>query len=121
VAPLAGSRRVEPPTEGRDDRRLRPGTWKTTTVRIGQDFGELASLHFIQDLQLPGPRLPYVNSLTFYAPVETPLVTIGIYYEKSADNAQVREILTSSAFVLQRIVDPDSPLRFDAQQLISDD
>ena len=62
------------PTESPDDNRLKPITSNSTTVKIGEDFGRLASLHFIQDLQLPRSRLPFVTSITFYAPGEIPIV-----------------------------------------------
>lgn len=117
--PTPGNRSVTPPTETAEDRKLAPATWKTTTIKLGEDFGRLASLHFIQDLELPLPRIPYVTSMTFYAPRETPFVTIGLYYERSADNTHVRNMLTSSAFGLQRITDLDSPLTFDAAEIIS--
>ena len=121
AAPAAGNRRVTLPTETADDRKLAPRSWKTTTINIGEDVARLASLHFVQDLQLPRPRLPFVTSMTFYAPREAPFVTIGMYYERNADNASVRDILTSSAFGLQRITDLDAPLTFDAADLISVD
>ncbi len=93
--------------------------WKTTTIKVGEDFGRLASLHFIQDLELPQPRIPFVTSMTFYAPRDMPFVTIGIYYERNADNGQARNLLTSSAFGLQRITDANSPLTFDAAEIVS--
>jgi hypothetical protein len=119
AAPAPGNRRVMLPTQTAEDDKLAPSAWKTTAIKVGEDVGRMAALHFIQDLQLPRPRLPFVTSMTFYAPRETPFVTIGIYYERNADNAQVRDILTSSAFGLQRITDPDSPLSFDPAELIS--
>jgi hypothetical protein len=110
--PLArGNRVVDVPTPDPVDEQLKPRGWKTSTIRIGSSFNALASLHFIQNLQLPGPPIPYVTSMTFYAPSELPLVTIGLYYEQGASRT-IRDMLTSSALGFQPIMDLDSPLRW---------
>jgi hypothetical protein len=114
-----GNRVVSVPLDNPDDERSKPAGWKTTMVNIGQSFNSLASLHFIQSLQVPRPTIPYITSMTFYAPRELPIVMIGLYYERSADSAPTRGLLTSSAFGLQRIGDPDVPLRFAPDQVES--
>jgi hypothetical protein len=78
-------------------------------LQIGGGFNALAALHFIQTLQLPGPPIPYVTSMTFYAPQRVQVVMIGVSYEKGVSRA-MRDMLTSSAFGLQQIVDLDSAL-----------
>ena len=107
-----GNRVVAVPTASPADEQLKPRGWHTSTIKIGGGFNALAALHFIQNLQVPGPPIPYVTSMTFYAPRELPLVTIGVYYEKG-DSQAVREILTSAAFALQPISDLDTPLRWE--------
>src|SRR5579864_2399499 len=97
-----------------DDDRLKPRNWKMTEVKIGDGVDALAALHFIQDLQLPTPTIPYLTSMTFYAPTEVPVVTVGLYYERTPDNRPVRDALTGYAFQLQQIADLDSPFTFDA-------
>ncbi len=105
------------PTAVPDDDSLKPSRWRTTTVKIGGGFNALTALHFVQELQLPKARIPYVTSMTFYAPTEAPLVTIGLYYERGGDTQAAREVLTSSAFALQAITDLDAPLAYDADQI----
>jgi hypothetical protein len=83
-------------------------------VRIGAGVNQLAALHFLQDLQLPSHAIPYLKSMTFYAPKAVPFVTIGLYYERSADSRSVRDILTSSAFGLQQIQSLDTQFAYDA-------
>jgi hypothetical protein len=106
-----GNRVLPVPTPDPTDEQLKPRRWKTSTIKIGGSFNALASLHFIQDLQRPGPPIPFVTSMTFYAPSELPLVTIGLYYEKGESRA-TRDMLTSSALGLQPITDLDSPLHW---------
>jgi hypothetical protein len=108
-----GNRVLAVPTPDPADEQLKPRGWKTSTIRIGSSFNALASLHFIQDLQLPGPPIPYVTSMTFYAPGELPLVTIGLYYEKG-ESQPIRDMMTSSALGFQPITDLDLPLRWDS-------
>src|SRR5262249_19702940 len=55
----------------------------------------------------------------FFAPREVPLVTVGLYYEKSDDNNSAKDIMTSGTFGFQQIQDLDSPLRPDATQIKS--
>ena len=112
-----GNRIVATPTETPTAERLKPRGWKTTRVTIGAGVGALATLNFVQDLQLPDARIPYLTSLTFYAPTEVPFVTIGLYYERNAQSAPTRQVLTSGAFALQAISDFDSPLQYEPEHV----
>jgi hypothetical protein len=113
-----GNRIIATPTDSPADERLKPRLWNTTTVKVvGAGAAALATLNFIQDLQLPGANIPYLTSMTFYAPQEGQFVTIGLYYERNAQSGPARQILTSSAFVLQAISDVDAPLRYEPEHV----
>ena len=114
-APSPGNRIVTTPTQTPADERLKPRAWKTTRVNVGA--ASVATLNLIQQLQLPDAKIPYLTSMTFFAPKEVPFVTIGLYYERNALSAPARQILTSSAFALQHIADLDSPLRYEPGQV----
>jgi hypothetical protein len=108
----SGNRIIITPTETPADERLKPRVWKTTRVNVGAGAASVATLNLIQQLQLPDAKIPYLTSMTFFAPKEVPFVTIGLYYERNALSAPARQILTSSAFALQQISDLDAPLRY---------
>jgi hypothetical protein len=112
-----GNRILLTPTEVAVDERLTPRLWKTTRVKIGAGVSSLATLNFLQDLQLPDVKVPYLTSMTFYAPKQVPFVTIGLYYERNALSTSARDVLTSSAFALQAISDLDSPLKYESEHV----
>jgi len=112
-----GNRIVAMPTSTPAEERLKPKLWNTTRVEIGRGVSSLATLNSIQTLQLPDARIPYLTSMTFYAPKEVPFVTIGLYYERNSSSAQTRQVLTSSAFALQAISDFDSPLQYEPEHV----
>jgi len=112
-----GNRILATPTHSLADERLKPSVWKTTTVKVGAGAEGLASLKFIQDLQLPDVSILYLTSMTFYAPKEGPFVTIGLYYERNALSGPGRRILTGPAFGLQAISDVDAPLKYESEQV----
>jgi hypothetical protein len=114
---VEGNRIVSAPTSTPEEERSKPRGWKTTTITVGEGFNALATLHFIQTLQVPRPSVPYITSMTFYAPKEVPIVMIGLYYERSADSAPTRGLLTSSAFGLQRLGDLDLPAQYTPDQV----
>jgi hypothetical protein len=118
-APAAngGNRIITSPTPTPEDAALMPRNWKTSTVKIGNGVNALTSLHFVQDLLVPKARIPFLRSLTFYAPRESPIVTIGLYYERNDNNRAARDLLTGSAFGLQAITDRDWPMTYQADQV----
>jgi hypothetical protein len=120
AAARGGNRIVATPTYTPDDQQLIPRNWKETRVKLGASVDTLATLNFIQDLQRPKARIPFVMSMTFFAPHEAPLVTIGLYYEKGDNNGPAKNILAGSSFGLQRISDLDAPLRYDASQMLTE-
>lgn len=119
AAARGGNRIVVTPTYTPDDQQLIPRTWKETRVKLGASVDTLATLNFIHDLQRPKARIPFVMSMTLFAPHEAPLVTISLYYEKRDNNGTAKNILTGSSFGLQRVSDLDAPLRYDAAQMLT--
>jgi len=110
-----GNQVVPVATSSPDDEQLKPRGWHMSKIKVGGGFNSLTSIHFLQNLQLPAPAIPYVTSMMFYAPEELPLVTIGLYYEAGSSPA-VHDILTSAALGLQPISDPDWPLHWDTRR-----
>ena len=113
----SGNRIVATPTYSPDHRQLIPSNWNETRVELGAGIEALAALNFIQDLERPKPSIPFITSMTFFAPREVPLVTIGLYYEKSDSNGPAKDIFTGATFGLQQISDLDSPLSLDVTQI----
>lgn len=115
-----GNRIVPLPTPTlAQDERLIPRNWKETRVRVGSNVNRLTALHFIPDLQLPQADIPYIQSMTFFAPAEVPLVSIGLYYEKNDQNGLAKNILTGPTFGLQHITELDTQFRFDTNALMT--
>jgi hypothetical protein len=112
-SPGPGNRIVYPATPTRSEEELLPRFWKTTTVPIETSTNALTVLHFIEQLQVPKAQIPFVTSRTFYAPSEVPVVTIGLYYERSERSGASRALMTDSTFGFQEITDSDSPPRYD--------
>jgi hypothetical protein len=119
IPPSASGNRIVASPSAVVDERLEPRNWKTTRVRIGASVDALATLHFIQDLQMPSRSIPSITSMTFHAPAEVPFVTIGLYYERSGLTASVRDRLTSSALDLQQIADPHTAFNIDINSIQS--
>jgi hypothetical protein len=112
---VAGNRIVATATATSDSEQLKPKNWQTTEIQIGDDF--VAALNSVQSIELPVARIPFVTSMTFHAPKEAPVVMIGLYYQRDDQNRAAKEIMTGGTFALQRIMDPDAPLTFDASQI----
>ena len=105
-----GSRIVTPPTEGPTDEPLKPRNWRTTSVKIGSDYTSLASLDSPQTLQLPSAQIPFIARITFHAPAEARLVMLGLYYDRSDQNPDAKNIMTGGTLGLLRISDLDAAL-----------
>jgi hypothetical protein len=77
---------------------LVPANWSETDIKINPNFHSLPNLPFLDRIQFPMVRIPFLRVATFYAPPELPDVTIGLYYQKDSQNLPIRRLLDTNIY-----------------------